>query len=428
MKLENLQKAKSILIYGYGVEGKSSERFLKEKCPGVEIKIFDDNNPSFGSCVSCEFSRSCHDADAIVVSAGISREKVAEEYRKKCTSNVEIFFNNISEASRKKLIAIGGTKGKSTTTKFCAEFLQQAGLNAEIGGNYGTPLLDLFDDIETGKIEYIVAELSSFQLEHLTVSPHIAIFLNLFPDHLDRHGDIKQYFAAKQNLWKHQKKEDFLIVPKVFLDPIAHTHPNARLLSAPPLEKEIFPEHSIFQANHFLENFGTVAFVGRILQIELTPHFLAKTAEQFTGLPHRLEFFTEHNGVRFYNDSISTNVGSALAAIEFFQESLGSLILGGQDRKQDFSYLCETLPKIAPNAFVIVYESEVSPLLITTLKEHNVPFYSAKTLEEAAEIAVKKTPKDTSCVFSPAAPSFDRFKSYIDRGNQWKKYVEILTK
>ncbi|NJP03683.1 UDP-N-acetylmuramoyl-L-alanine--D-glutamate ligase [Candidatus Gracilibacteria bacterium] len=410
------------------MEGKSSERFLKEKCPNVEIKIFDDHNPSFGSCVSCEFKRACQDADAIVVSAGISREKVAEEYREKCTSNVEMFFHNIGEKSRKKIIAIGGTKGKSTTTKFCAEFLNEAGLNAKIGGNYGTPLLDLFDDIENQKIEYIVAELSSFQLEHLNVSPHIAIFLNLFPDHLDRHGDIKEYFSAKQNLWRHQTKEDFLIVPEVFLDPIAHTHPKGRLLSAPSLEKETFPEHSIFRANHFLENFGTVAFVGQILQIELTPHFLAKTAEQFTGLPHRLELFAEKNNVRFYNDSISTNVGSALAAIEFFQDSLGSIILGGQDRKQDFSYLCETLPKIAPNAFVIVYESEISPLLIQTLKEHDVPFYSAKTLEEAAEIAVKKTPKKSHCVFSPAAPSFDVFKNYIERGNLWKEYVNNLTK
>lgn len=424
MKLLDLYNAKLIMIYGYGVEGKSSEKFLKERCPNTEIKIFDDGNPAFGSCISCDFSRACNDADAIVVSAGISREKINEKFRQKCTSNIEIFFNNLTSGDHKRVIAIGGTKGKSTTVKFCAEFLNNAGINTLIGGNYGTPLLDLFDDLSKGEIDYIVAELSSFQLEHLSVSPHIAVFLNLFPDHLDRHKTLNQYFVAKHNLWKHQTKNDFLITPEAFYSYIILTRPTGTLIPAPPLSEEIFPERSIFRANHLLENFGTVKEIGKILEIELTDHFLEKTAQKFAGLPHRLEFFLDKNDVHFYDDSISTNIGSALAAIEFFQDTLGSIVLGGQDRKQDFTYLCETLPNIAPNATVIVYKSEISDSLIKTLKAHKVRFILAETLADAAKLAVEKTPKGMQCVFSPAAPSFDLFKDYIQRGNLWKKYVK----
>jgi UDP-N-acetylmuramoylalanine--D-glutamate ligase len=423
MKLLDLFTATSILLYGYGVEGKSSENFLRQRCPHAEIKIFDDNNPTFPSSISCEFRRACESAEAIVVSAGISRAKVPEPFQSKCTSNGEIFFSNLPEKEHQKVIAIGGTKGKSTTVKFCAEFLNNAGLKTLIGGNYGIPLLDLFDDLTKEKIDFIVAELSSFQLEYLKKSPHISVFLNLFPDHLDRHKTLDQYFKAKHNLWKHQTKNDFLITPEVFYSHMIATQPKGKLISASPLSAQIFPEKSIFRANHFLENFGVVREIGKILEIELTDHFLAETAQRFKGLPHRLEFFLDKNEVHFYDDSISTNVGSALAAIEFFQDTLGSLVLGGQDRKQDFTYLCETVPKIAPNATVIVYKSEVSDLLVKTLKTHKVRFVLAKTLKEAAEIAVKTTLQGMHCVFSPAAPSFDLFKSYIERGNLWKQYV-----
>jgi len=418
MKFENFSSLQKILLYGYGREGQSSEKFLKSKFPHIALTIFEDregiSKPDFSSF------------DLILVSPGIPRKKITGVLPSKITSQTELFFDNLTESQRKKIIGIGGTKGKSTTTKFCAEVLQNAGMKVAIGGNFGRPLLELWDDFQGNKIEYIVAELSSYQLEYLTISPGIAIFLNFFPDHLDRHGTVESYFEAKKNLWSHQHSGDIFIVPEssrpLFLGKEKHTP-----LFSKKIEAELFPKGSVFRADHWRDNFGAVSLL--LSQLKLQPVALQSTTGAFQGLPHRMQYFATKKGILFYDDTISTNPDSTLATLKFFGENLGSVILGGQDRKQNFAKLMSYLHPLETH--LIFLDSEISSRLVESASSEGIPknrISLAKDLREAVQIAFAHTPKKTSCVLSPTAPSYDRFKNFEEKGNEFQREVETFHK
>lgn len=420
MKFSDLEHARAILVYGFAREGKSSYMFLKKKFPKAKIAIFDDGIGKYKGPVP--FDR----FDAIVLSAGIPREKLRGVSPKKITSNIEIFFDNLDEAQRKRVIGVTGTKGKSTTTKFCAELLNHSGFRAVASGNIGSPLLDTFGDFTKGKLDYVVAELSSYQLEYLRTSPGIALFLNLFPEHLNRHKTLARYLRAKSNLWAFQKKGDILIVPKSWKElPARHgiPQPKGKLLLSVPAAKTLFPKDSIFQSRHFLENFGVVKALSRVLN--LPEHAFKKTAARFRGLPYRLEYFATRRGLDFYDDSLSTNPDSTLEGVKFFGKRLGSVILGGQDRKQKFALLIMQLKK--QGTMVIALDSETQGRILHTLKRLKHPnYHAAQNLRKAVRCMLLDTPKGKVCLLSTAAPSFDRFKNYADRGTQFKKYVREL--
>ncbi len=457
MKLEKLKSAKKILVYGYGLEGKSSEKFLREKT-SAEIKIFDEFIEKFAG------NNDFENYDVIVVSSGINREKIPRNFRDKCTSNPEIFFNNLDEKSppqsgarREKIIGISGTKGKSTTTKFCAEFLENAGFKVKIGGNYGIPLLDLWDHLSpklqttsdfflstslktgVGNLDYIVAELSSYQLENLQVSPHFAIFLDFFPDHLDRHLTLQNYWNAKANLWRHQNSRDFLIIPESCRDLAADIETEAQIVFAPPIPAKFFPENSVFRAPHWLDNFGAVFQLAKIIATQVrtlgSPDLkvaIEQTAQNFAGLPHRMEFFAEKEGIEFYDDSISTNPDSTLASVNFFADRLGCILLGGQDRQQNFTALLQRLKDLG--TLVIVLPTESRENLLKTIEKvgltNFVDMEKWTGFEEIVEIIMSQIPHRKAgrgakkvCLLSCAAPSYDVFKNFIDRGKQFKQAV-----
>ena len=429
MKLKKIAEAERILVYGYGREGQAAFDFLSTRFPDKHIKVFDENPflvPKDSLCPKseevpwCVASPQKCNVDIVVVSPGIPRPKLAHMPSEKLTSNTEIFFENLPEKLRKKVIGISGTKGKSTTTKFCTEMLQEAHYKTKACGNYGVPLLEVFDDFMAGDYDFLVAELSSFQLENLKVSPGIALFLNIYSDHLDRHKTQKNYFEAKKNLWAHQKKGDIFITP--------HSAPICKegictcsCHNSSPLSKEFFPNDSVFQAPYFLDNFGTVGKLAERLNI--SQKTVQKVARNFTGLPHRLEFFAEKQGIKFYDDSLSTNPDSTIASVDFFGKKLGSIILGGQDRKSNFDKLIETIEKRS-HAHIIILDSEVRIKLLNSCRKIDYKqFHIARNLKEAVDIAFEVTPKNTSCLLSTAAPSFDLFKNYEEKGNLFKEYV-----
>jgi len=426
MKLSKLNFAKKILIYGYGLEGKSSEKFLQKKTK-AKIDIFDEYIKKYKK--NNDFEK----YDVIVVSSGINRDKIPRNLLDKCTSNPEIFFDNLGEDLREKVIGISGTKGKSTTTKFCAEFLENSGFKVKIGGNYGIPLLDLWDDFfhrkaghGAGNLDFLVAELSSYQLENLQKSPHFAIFLNFFPDHLDRHGDLKSYWNAKSSIWAFQKSRDFLIIPENCRDLASDILTESQIITAPRLLSENFAKNSVFRAQHWLENFGTIAKLAEILGIENADKLIEKTAQNFAGLPHRMELFAEKNKIKFYDDSISTNPDSTLASVNFFADRLGGIVLGGQDRKQNFTAIIRRLRDL--ETLVIILPTESRENLLETIEKVGLNnFVDIKKwtgFEEIVEIAMSRTPAETVCLLSCAAPSYDIFKNFIDRGKKWKKAIK----
>ncbi len=432
MKFETLAKAKKILIYGYGKEGKSSFQFLAKKFPKIKVEVFDEDPfspifkkkpfPDSDDLISGKYFKNF---DVIVISPGVAREKLAHIDPKKLTSNSEIFFENLPENLRKKIIGISGTKGKSTTAKFCAEMLKNAKIKTKACGNFGVPLLDVYENFLTGKLDYLVVELSSYQLENLKISPGIAIFLNIYPDHLDRHKTYKNYFGAKQNLWKFQKKDDIFILPKSETKHFSEIKFPAQTLKSEKLSAEFFPTNSIFRAPHFLRNFGTMSALAENLKIP--EKGIQQTAKEFKGLPHRLEFFAEKNGIKFYDDAISTNPDSTMASVEFFGEDLGSIILGGQNR--DFSF-DDFIPKIKriTNATMIILESEITPLIVQSCLQGGkikcTRCQKAENLEEAVHYAFELTPPGKICLLSTAAPSYGLFKNFEEQGDTFKKLVK----
>ena len=420
MHFNQLKSAKHILIYGLGLEGKSSQAFLQKHFPDIKISIFDDFIPKYNTLPETEI-------DAVVVSAGVDRKNIPLNLKNKCTSNVEIFFQNIPESKRTQIIGISGTKGKSTTTKFCEEYLLKAHKKVAIGGNFGVPFLDLFDNFMMDKYDFIIAELSSYQLEHLPISPGIAIFLNLYPDHLERHGNMETYFAAKKNLWIHQKSGDHLIFSHPFGEiyspetPILHVN----FHKSPILSAHIFPKNSVFRASHFCENLGTLKALESIFGID--PSVLIDTAQNFKGLPHRLENFCTRNGIAFYDDTLSVNPHSTIAAINHFQSQLGSLILGGQSNEHDYTELVETFFEKVPQGILIILDSGAGKQILQVLKKCHIPhhaFVLAHNLEKATHLGYEKTPSGKACILSPAAKSFDYYKNYKEKGSAFKKFTD----
>ena len=198
---------KKILIYGYGLEGQSTKQYFSKFSQDFELNIFDKNQSAYAKLPKFE------DYDKIFVSPGIDRSVIPVKFHSKCTSQIEYFFEQIPEKIRQKVIAITGSKGKSTTTKFCAEFLERAGFKTQIVGNFGIPFLTALPDILANKFDFIVAEISSYQAEFLQKSPKYTFFVSYFPEHLNRHRCEKNYLAAKANCWKHQTTDDFLFMP-----------------------------------------------------------------------------------------------------------------------------------------------------------------------------------------------------------------------
>ena len=419
MHLDILRKSRSIALYGLGREGTATLAFLQQHLPTIPVDIFESKDEENGIIPSLtQYS-------VVIVSSGIPPARFAHIPRQRITSHTNIFFDNLTEAARQKVIGITGTKGKSTTTTFLSALLTEAGYRAPAAGNIGIPLLTHFDNLIAGTIDYLVAELSSYQTEHLTVSPGIAIFLNLYRDHLDRHGTLHAYAKAKSQLWHHQTTTDLLITTPEGATYVQKTKPQARLIIAPPAPATLFPAHSLFRAAHFLDNFGTILALADYLHIPSTT--IQATAQTFIGLPHRLQDLGIVRSIRWIDDAISTNPDSTAAGVRHLHTQLGSIILGGQDRRQRFTPLITLLATLgAPH--IIVLHSHVSPRIIRTLSRLHYPCYSlARDLPEAIQHALQHTPPGHICLLSTAAPSYDTFKNFEEKGTTFQKCIQALT-
>lgn len=421
-----------ILLYGYGLEGRSSERFLRSKYPESKITIVDDGNSDYLNITDVDLSI----FDLICLSPGIPYKKViSKDLQSVCTSNTKLFFNELTANQLQRVIGISGSKGKSTTALFLQQLLDNAGCQTALAGNFGLPLLEVLEDLQNHKIDYVVAELSSFQLDGLTVSPQKAIFTSYFPEHLDWHADETDYQTAKQNLWKHQDKSGTLVTPR-YVCPLINTNGyEGNLIKSQPLEPTFFPENSIYRAQHFCKNLGTIYSIwetivkdtwNQLENIEKDKVF-AKTAQNYQGIRHRLEKVTTKNQVTYYNDSIATNIPATLAAVQFFGDQLGSLILGGRDLSQsDPIPLIKALTEKNPQCALILIQSPVADNVLRTLEADQLVVHTVQNLDEAVKMSVKATGVGKICLLSPAGKSFDQFKNYQERGDRFCTLVNSL--
>lgn len=442
-----------IALIGFGLEAKSAYDYFKSIDQNNTFEIYDENSKSKIELPNgVKFFGDFHDfskiqADLIVRTPSVNPSRLPKNA--KITSVTNLFF----EKCPAPIIGVTGSKGKGTVSSFIAEILRAAGLRVHLVGNIGLPALNELSKIQ--KDDAVIYELSSFQLWDAQKSPHIAILNNLEVDHLDVHDGFEDYVAAKMNIAKNQTENDFFIFNaenpivlknvenlkgqlKAELQPfqdynLAHIQEDHFLWGDEVLFKtdilKIPGEHN--QRNACAAMIATFDFLReKGFEIEEIFDFWREGLSKFTGLPHRLKFVREFEGVRFYDDSIATTPGSAIAALNSFKKPK-ILILGGSNKGADLSELIEKIAKMPEQELrkVILIGAESEKLvqkLISSGFDRFINLGAKTNMQEVVKTAFKNARSGDVVILSPAHASFDMFKSYVDRGEQFVENVNLL--
>jgi UDP-N-acetylmuramoylalanine--D-glutamate ligase len=382
-------------------------------------------------------------ADLVVLSPGVPPDQPVVEAARRRGVPVIAEIELASRWLRGRIVAITGTKGKSTTTVLTGRMLEAAGLKVAVGGNIGLPLSA---QVSASTPETLhVVETSSFQLEQIdTFHPWIAVMLNFSPDHLDRHPSIGQYAAAKARLFENQNASDWAVInaddPMVLelaRRGLATRWPFARSGSIDSgtviddgwivdrrrdRNQRLVPVEAIHLVGpHLVDDVMAAATVGAIAGV--TPAALTSAVESFRGLEHAMELVAEIDGVRFVNDSKATNVESARRSIESFDRGVVP-IMGGRFKGGDLGLLREP---VAARAKAVIAIGEAKEMVRDALAGV-VPVEEAASLGAAVDRAYALARPGGVVLLAPACSSFDMFADYADRGRQFKKEVARIAR
>ncbi len=410
-------KDKKILILGMGKEGVDVLRFLKRNSIFKSLGVADalpfekikeetkkeieevDTEKYFGK----KYLSKIDNYNVLIKSPGVPLSLIPKKENQIITSSSDIFIANC----KKKIIGITGTKGKSTTSVILNNAINLSGTSSCLLGNVGVPPLSY---LYKKNCEIFVYELSSFQLETVKKSPHIAVFLNVFPDHLDKHKNFEEYIKAKERITIFQKKEDFFIYnkeDKIVREVARKTHAEKIPFSlSKKREGVITPLDPVFK-------------VAEVLKIK--KEFVEQAIKNFEGLPHRMEYIGKYNGIYFYNDSAATIPQATIMAIDSFK-NLQTLIIGGSKKNISVEDLLKKIEKnTVKNIVLLPLTDENFQRRVKRLKKN---IFSVSNMEEAVHICYQKTTEENICLLSPGFASFNLFKNYKERGDRFKDYVK----
>ena len=414
--LIKILKPHKIAILGYGREGQSTHRLIKELLPNKEVIIADDNS-EFANCgLQDEVLKDC---TLYIKTPGISMKKLPWIEANKITSQTDLFLQLYS----KQTIGITGTKGKSTTSNLVYKMLKDQDYDVLLAGNIGVPLLDILPNIKENTI--IVAELSAHQLQFIHKSPNTSILLNLFEEHLDHFADYSEYINSKYHIASLQSESDTFIYNSDSAD-------IKQLIEALPLksQKQSFSkadslniEADYLKGEHNLMNIQSALLATQTFGADTTKAL--KTAKTFTPLHHRLEFVAEKNGVKYYNDSISTIPQASIEAIKALKD-VQTIILGGMDRGIDYSPLIEQIGdfKIKNIAFVGQAGRRIEKEMQSKVNDFQTLI--CDDYSQIVKWCALNTEKGMICLLSPAASSYDMFKNFEHRGEVFSQLVKEI--
>lgn len=446
---------KKIALLGFGVEGESSASYLVSK--NAKVVVFDprdrvDSDPKIIDHLEQEgvefifgrYPENFSDFDLVLRSPGIKLsssiiQKALNE-GKVVTSQTQLFF----DLCPAPIIGVTGTKGKGTTSTLIYEMLKKEGFTAFLGGNIGTPPFTFLDNLTHES--KVVLEMSSFQLQDLHSSPHIAVMLMTVPEHMDYHENMEEYVEAKRNILRFQKPEDVTILnvdfpptreSDLFTDGqiyhVSRVHDVEKgcfikddaifLKMKGNTEKVIEAKDIKLPGKHNLENACAAILAAVLAGAKMKA--IVSVLKEFTGLPHRLELVATVNGVRYYDDSFSTTPETTIAAIEAFTDPK-ILILGGSSKKADFAELGKIISESDSIKAIIgigVEWKQIKPH-ITNSKIKIVE--GCESMEEIVKNAAALGKLGDIVLLSPACASFGMFKNYKHRGEEFKKEVSNL--
>jgi len=407
MKLKKLSD-KKILILGFGKEGRDTFKFLRKLFPKKALGIGDKNKKVKAQIKKTQwhlgknYLRALKKYDLIIKSPGVPLKVIFPFINKnqKITSQTEIFFDNCPGI----IVGITGTKGKSTTTSLIYKILKDSGLKAHLVGNIGKPVLQLLPSA-TEKDIYVY-ELSSHQLFNLKKSPHIAVLLNIFPEHLDYYKSFKEYVKAKANITKHQTEKDSLVY-------------NSDNKLVREIAKNSKAKKVPISGEYYQLNKTAAQEVGKIFKI--SKEKITKAIKDFKPLPHRLELVGTFKGITFYNDALSTIPETTIYALNALGNNVQTIMLGGFDRGLDFKELANKISKTKIEN-VILFPT-TGQRIWKQLRKKSLKHFFVDNMPEAVRITYQETKKGKICLLSTASPSFSIFKDYKEKGNLFKKQV-----
>lgn len=442
-------KDKKILILGFGLEGQSTYKFIREYLPNQKIYIADkeDNFEKKSNLLANEknavyikgenYLQDIDKYDIIMKTPGISFAKIdTTKFINKIKSQLELlldFFNVYT-------IGVTGTKGKSTTSTLIYRILKEQKLDCMLLGNIGTPVFEQIDNIKENMT--LVLEMSSHQLEYMEKSPNISILLNIYEEHLDHYKSLEDYADAKCNIFKYQNENDYFLhsIDSDILNKELEKYKikgNEYKISIKDAIKErnkiilknnkvYLNEKELYNTQdkrkllgiHNLSNIMFALAVSEILNLNISKTI--KTINDFEPLPHRLEKVGRYNNIIFYNDAIATIPEATINSIEALGE-VNTLIIGGMDRGVNFDNFIEYLNKGKIKNLICM--PTTGHQIGRKIYNKNVNVYMVDNMEEAVKVAKDKTCKDTICLLSPAAASYGFFTNFKEKGEIYKKLV-----
>jgi UDP-N-acetylmuramoyl-L-alanine---L-glutamate ligase len=443
---------KTILILGFGCEGQSTYKLIREYFPNLQLTIADKRLDVVDQISSDKFlsynlgesyMQGLDVYDLIIKTPGISLQELPDlMLTGKITSQTDLFL----QAYASQVIGVTGTKGKSTTTSLIYHILTSAGRKAVLVGNIGLPPFEVISQL--GESTLVIFELSSHQLEFITRAPHISILLNLFQEHLDHYTSVEAYHKAKWNIAAEQQENDYFIYNaenagiqswlkctklKSYLLPysldismkqgiilkmngeiLIKTHGVNSILFHKDIPRNIPGDHNLMNAM-------AAAVACRLAGV--SEEDISHGISSFAGLPHRIEYVGIFDGIKYYNDSIATIPEATIEAIKTLHD-VDTLILGGFDRGIDYSELVGYLSKSSIRNLILIGDAgrRISDQLVKRKVLQNM--FTATDYQQIIEIARRQTAKGKICLLSPAAASYDMFRNFEERGEVYKKIVK----
>lgn len=422
-----------VAILGYGVEGQSAYRYWSKK--GAEITLCDAKTDlelpeSVVANLGPNYLKELDGFDLIVRSPGIRPDLISSDVA--VTSVTREFMAKCPAP----IIGVTGTKGKGTTASLIARILEADGKRVWLGGNIGTPPLDFLSKVKSE--DYVVLELSSFQLIDVTTSPHIAVGLMIADDHLDYHSHMEEYIQAKGNIFRFQTKADTAVYHggDVNTKRIAELSKGRHISYATP-EGAYVRDGKVWFRDSVVCALSDVRLIGRhnldnVCAAVATTHDLLKdpkaairAVRSFTGLPHRLELVRELDGVRYVNDSIAVNPAAAIASLQAFAEPK-VVILGGFDRGVNLQDLADTLAATTVRQAILVGQTaaKLASACDTAGFKHYV--HGPRAMAQIVSLAQRSARAGDIVLLAPGSASFDHYNDYADRGEQFRAAVQSL--
>lgn len=420
-------------VFGFGIEGRSAAAWLRRRgCR--DVRVISSLRPSGLDAALHWVGESETDAalsglDVLIKSPGIRPAHpllLAAAARGVATTSATVLFLETARKAGLAVIGVTGSKGKSTTATLIAKTLEAASIPTRLVGNIGRAALDIVEDVVSNR-PVIVFELSSYQTHDLTAGPSVAVITRLFPEHLDWHGGVEPYYAAKLRIAATQGVDDVTIFNAA--DPeIARRLPLGPARQVPyGLGPAGFSAAGMkLRGPHNRANAAAALTAAELFGA--TASHLESVLVSFAGLPHRLEDLGVRRGIHWINDSIATAPEAAVAALEAFEGEVTTFIGGGTDRGFDFTPLARALvTRAIPNVILLPPGGKAILAALEAFDPVSAGRASAvNDLTEAVALAARVTQAGSSVLFSPASPSYGVYKNFEERGDAFRKLVEAL--